>query len=125
MRKNAFLTFSVLLALTPLVWAGYMLVRYACELGVYAEEWRGGKTPGWLTLWVIIVTSAGLAIAGIVIPKIWRWWKKGRVLTRGEWVSLLVIAGLVALLALIAPTAMRSPNSEMHEFLGGAKVCSK
>jgi hypothetical protein len=125
MRNKALMACAVILALLPVIWVVYLLTQFTCELGVYAREWRTGTLPGWLPLWLLGVTSAGLAIVGIVAPKILRWQKKGKPLTPGEWISLILVAALIGVIAKIAPTAMRSPHAEFTEFMGHAAECPK
>jgi uncharacterized membrane protein YhaH (DUF805 family) len=125
MRKYASMALAVMLALLPVIWVFYLLTQFTCQLGVYAREWRTGTMPGWLPLWLLGVTSAGLAIVGIVAPKIWRWYKKGKPLTPGEWISLVLVALLIGVIAKIAPAAMRSPRAEFAEFMGHAAECPK
>jgi hypothetical protein len=125
MRNKALLACAVILALLPVIWVVYLLTQFTCQLGVYAREWRTGTTPGWLPLWLLSVTSAGLAIVGIVAPKIWRWHKKAKPMTAGEWTSLFIVAILIGVIAKIAPTAMRDPHAEFAEFMGHASQCPK
>jgi uncharacterized membrane protein YhaH (DUF805 family) len=125
MRKKASMGVAVILALLPVIWVVYLLTQFTCQLGIYAREWRTGTMPGWLPLWLLGVTSAGLAIVGIVAPKIWRWHKKNKPLTLGEWSSLVLVAVLIGVSAKIAPTAMQSPHAEFAEFMGHAAECPK
>jgi hypothetical protein len=123
MRKNTLIALAAALTLLPIGWTIFLLTRYDCELGVYSREWQAGSRPGWLALWIVLVSSAGLGIAGILIPKVIRWRRLGTPLTRGEWSSLVIVAALIGVIASISPKALRSPATEFTEFQGHRIIC--
>ncbi len=117
MRSRTAAAAAALLAAAPFLWLLSFAIIYRCDLGHYARVIRSGDIPGWLTAWELAVTLACVLIAAIVAPKVARLWSRGLALTRGEWISLGLVAILVAGAVVIAPAAMQDPRAQFDALL--------